>query len=151
VKDRVARAVSPHCRRLSVEDRELLLVAGVLVAMAGWLRVAVRITAWAWEGDGIWRASSTLTYPNAAAAVLVPLAVLAVARLVEVPRSMSLVVVAVVFLTGVGATLSRAAAAARSSPSPPSPQSISTAARAFLAWASLPTAATPWRSGECPA
>jgi hypothetical protein len=107
-------AVLLICRRLSVEDRELLLagvlVAGVLVAMAGWLGVAVRITAWAWEGDGIWRASSTLTYPNAAAAVLVPLAVLVVARLVEVPKSMLLVVVAVVLLTGVGATLSRAAA-----------------------------------------
>jgi hypothetical protein len=107
-------AVLVICRRLCVEDRELLLtgvlVAGVLVAMAGWLGVAVRITAWAWEGDGIWRASATLTYPNAAAAVLVPLALVVLARLIEMPRSMVLVAGAVVLLTGVGATPSQQSA-----------------------------------------
>ena len=106
-------AVLVVCRRLSVEDREFLLtgvlVAGVLVALAGWLGVAVRVTAWAWEGDGIWRASATLTYPNAAAAVLVPLALLVLARLIEMPRS-GAGAGATVLLTGVGATLSRAGA-----------------------------------------
>ena len=105
-------AVLVICRRLCVEDRDLLLtgvvVVGLFVALAGWLGVAARITAWAWEGDGIWRASATLTYPNATAAVLVPLALLVVARLTEMPKSLLVIAVAVMLLTGVGATLSRA-------------------------------------------
>ena len=102
------------CRRLTPEDREALLVGvtltGLLVALTGWLGVAGRVSAWAWEGDGIWRASSTLTYPNATAAVLVPLAVLVLARLIQAPRSLPLVLAATALLAGLGATMSRAGA-----------------------------------------
>jgi O-Antigen ligase len=107
-------AVVVVCRRLSLEDREVLLlgvnVIGLLVALAGWLGVAGRVGAWAWEGDGIWRASSTLSYPNATAAVLVPLAMLVLARLIEAPRSLLLVLTATGLLAGLGATMSRAGA-----------------------------------------
>src|SRR4029453_12571324 len=78
-------AVLLVCRRLGQEDREVLLLGvvavGLLVALAGGLGVAGRVGSLAWLGDGIWRASSTLTYPNAAAAVLVPVALVVLARL----------------------------------------------------------------------
>jgi O-Antigen ligase len=103
------------CRRLGAEDRQLLLTgvtaAGLVVALTGWLGVAWRIDSLAWLGDGIWRASATLTYPNAAAAVLVPLALVALARLDRSPPPL-LVVAATGLLGGLAATLSRAGAVA---------------------------------------
>jgi hypothetical protein len=57
-------AVLLCCRRLGQEDREVLLLGlvgiGLLVALTGWLGVAGRVGSWAWLGDGVWRASSTL-------------------------------------------------------------------------------------------
>jgi hypothetical protein len=109
-------AVLGVCRRLQPEDREVLLlgvvVVGLLVALTGWLGVAGRVGSWAWLGDGIWRASSTLTYPNAAAAVVVPVALVVLARLVDAPRSLPLALAATGLLAGAAATLSRAAALA---------------------------------------
>jgi hypothetical protein len=109
-------AVLLVCRRLEPEDREVLLLGvvavGLLVALAGWLGVGGRVESWAWLGDGIWRASSTLTYPNAAAAVLVPLALVVLARLVDAPGSLPLALAATGLLAGAAATLSRAAALA---------------------------------------
>jgi hypothetical protein len=109
-------AVLLVCRRLQPEDREVLLLGvvgvGLLVALAGWLGVAGRVGSWAWLGDGIWRASSTLTYPNAAAAVLVPVALVVLAQLVDAPSSLPLALAATGLLAGAAATLSRAAALA---------------------------------------
>jgi hypothetical protein len=103
-------------RRLGREDREVVLLGvvgiGLLVALAGWLGVAGRVGSWAWLGDGVWRASSTLTYPNAAAAVLVAVALLVLGWLVEAPRSLPLVLAATGLLAGLAATMSRAAALA---------------------------------------
>ena len=109
-------AVLVCCRRLGQEDREVLLLGlvgiGLLVALAGWLGVAGRVGSWAWLGDGVWRASSTLTYPNGAAAVLVPLALVVLARLVDTPGSLGLALAATALLVGLGATMSRAGALA---------------------------------------
>jgi hypothetical protein len=111
-----AVAVLVVCRRLGPADRELLLVGlvwiGLVVALAGWFGVAARVGSWAWEGQGIWRASSTLSYPNATAAVLAPVALLALARLVAAPRSVFLALAATGLLTGLAATASRAGALA---------------------------------------
>jgi hypothetical protein len=67
-------AVLVVCGRLGQDDRELLLAGvigiGLLVALTGWLGVAGRAGSWAFQAQGLWRASSTLTYPNATAAVL---------------------------------------------------------------------------------
>jgi hypothetical protein len=105
-------AVLLVCRRLGQEDREVLLLGvvgiGLLVALAGWLGVAGRVGSWAWLGDGVWRASSTLTYPNAAAAVLVPVALLVLARLVGAPGNLPLALAATGLLAGLAATMSRA-------------------------------------------
>ena len=104
------------CRRLGQEDREVLLLGlvgiGLLVALTGWLGVAGRVDSWAWLGDGVWRASSTLTYPNGAAAVLVPLALVVLARLVDTPGSLGLALAATGLLAGLGVTMSRAGALA---------------------------------------
>jgi hypothetical protein len=107
-----AVAVLLVCRRLGQEDREVLLLGvvgiGLVVALAGWLGVAGHLGAWVWQDPHVWRASSTLSYPNATAAVLVPVALLVLARLAEAPRSVPLVLAATGLLAGLGATASRA-------------------------------------------
>jgi O-Antigen ligase len=104
------------CRRLGQEEREVLLLGvagiGLAVALAGWLGVAGRAGSWAFQAQGLWRASSTLSYPNAAAAVLVPVSLLVLARRVELPRSVPLALTATGLLVGLAATLSRAGALA---------------------------------------
>ena len=101
-------------RRLSLGERDALAAAmvaiGLLTAATGWVGVSWRITPWALEDQGLWRAATTLTYANAAAGLLVPLALLAVARRVRpgVPAT----VAACLLLVGVGATLSRGGALA---------------------------------------
>ena len=109
-------AVLLVCRRLSQEDRDVLLVGvigiGLLVALAGWLGVADRVGSWAFQAQGLWRASSTLTYPNATAALLVPISLVVLGRLVATPRSVPLALAATGLLAGFAATLSRAGALA---------------------------------------
>ena len=105
-------AVLVVCRRLAQEDWEVLLAGvigiGLLVALAGWLGVADRVGLWAFQAQGLWRASSTLTYPNATAAVLAPISLVVLGRLVGTPRSVPLAVAAAGLLTGLAATMSRA-------------------------------------------
>ena len=109
-------AVLVVCRRLGQEDREVLLagviVSGVLVAVIGWLGVAGRVGSWAFQAQGLWRASSTLTYPNATAAVLVAISLVVLGRLIATPGSVPLALAAAGLLTGLAATMSRAGALA---------------------------------------
>jgi hypothetical protein len=109
-------AVVSVSRRLGAASREMLLggvlAVGVLAALTGWFGVALHMRPWGLPAQGLWRAASTLTYANATAALLVPLALVALARLTAVPRSGYLCLAATSLLTGAGATLSRAGAAA---------------------------------------
>jgi O-antigen ligase len=102
-------------RRLTGGQRDALaaavVVVGGLVAATGWVGVAWRVTPWALEDQGVWRAATTLTYANAAAGLLVPLALLAVARLAARPGVPANLAVWLL-LVGVGATLSRGGALA---------------------------------------
>jgi O-antigen ligase len=104
------------CRRLDEPGRRLVLTGllgvGVVVAVVGWMAVAWRLTPWAIPSAGLWRATSTLTYSNAAAAVLVPLAVTAAALLSTRVRSLPLALTLTLLLLGVAVTLSRAGALA---------------------------------------
>jgi hypothetical protein len=97
-------------RRLTGGQRDALaaavVVVGGLVAATGWVGVAWRVTPWALEDQGLWRAATTLTYANAAAGLLVPLALLAVARLAARPGVPANLAVWLL-LVGAGATLSR--------------------------------------------
>ncbi|GIH17964.1 O-antigen ligase family protein [Rugosimonospora africana] len=98
----------------------VLAGAGALVAVTVWLGVAWRLPRFAVPVDAqLWRGAGTLTYPNAAAALLVPLALLAVAAETAAvpgttaspgaaPRSPARVAIRYLLLVGVGATLSRA-------------------------------------------
>ena len=89
-------------------QRELLatVVAGVgaLVALTGWVAVVFRVPGWTTVAEGLFRAASTLTYPNAAAAVMAAGAVLS---LVLRPTLMTSVA-GFLLCTGIGATMSRA-------------------------------------------
>jgi O-antigen ligase/polysaccharide polymerase Wzy-like membrane protein len=109
-------AVLLVCRRLRREDRELLLAGvigiGLLVALIGWLGVAFQAGSWAFQAQGLWRASSTLTYPNATAAVLAPIGLVVLGRLAATPESLPLAVAAAGLLAGLAATMSRAGALA---------------------------------------
>jgi hypothetical protein len=100
------------CRRLPDASRETLLLGiiatALLVAATGWLGLAFRIAPWRWEAQGVWRASSTLTYPNATAVVLVMVSLLVLALMTERGRSLPLALAATGLLIGAGATLSRA-------------------------------------------
>ena len=66
------------CRNLDLPGRCVLLSGllgiGVIVALIGWMAVAWHLKPWAIPSAGLWRATSTLTYANAASAVLVPIA-----------------------------------------------------------------------------
>jgi hypothetical protein len=110
-----AAAVSV-CRRLDTATRETLLggafAVGTVVAATGWLGIALHERSWGLPSQGLWRAASTLTYANATAAFLVPLALVALSRLAAAPRSAYLSLAATSLLAGAGATLSRAGAAA---------------------------------------
>jgi hypothetical protein len=109
-------AVLLICRRLRGEDRELLLAGviglGLLVALTGWLGVAGRAGSWAFQAQGLWRAASTLTYPNATAAVLAPISLVVLGRLVARAGSVPLTMAATGLLAGLAATMSRAGALA---------------------------------------
>ncbi|MBV9410262.1 MAG: O-antigen ligase family protein [Acidimicrobiia bacterium] len=93
------------------QDRRALLSAllavGMAVAAGGWVGVTWRISPWAHVDQGLWRAASTLTYANAAAALLAPLALLAAARLVD-RDALPARATSFVLFVGIGATMSRA-------------------------------------------
>jgi O-antigen ligase len=89
-----------------------VLGIGAVVAAAGWLAVVERSEPWAIKSAGLWRAASTLTYSNAMAALLVPLALVGLALLSSRPRSVGLSLVVTVLLLGSAITLSRAGAVA---------------------------------------
>ena len=100
-------AVGLLCRQGGDEVVVGLLLVGCLVALSGWAGVAWRYEPWTLEGQGLWRAATTLTYANAGAGLLVPLALLAAGRLSSTPRSQSMAAVTCLLLAGAGATLSR--------------------------------------------
>jgi O-Antigen ligase len=109
-------AVLITVRRASSAEREVLvgavLAVGVLTALSGWTGVAWRVAPWGMADQGLWRAATTLTYANAAAGLLVPLALLGLARLAERPHAPLAAPATCMLLAGSGATLSRGGAVA---------------------------------------
>ncbi|TCO62601.1 O-antigen ligase family protein [Actinocrispum wychmicini] len=103
----VIGAVFVAQRNNAAQRAQLASVAvgvGALVAGSSWIAVVWRIPAWTTVADGLVRAASTLTYPNAAAALLASLALLAMTG----PQSPSRLGATCLLLVGLGATLSRA-------------------------------------------
>jgi O-antigen ligase len=89
-----------------------VLAAGVVVALSGWLGLAWRIEPLALPGSSGWRAATTITYANGAAAVLSCLGVVLVGRLAELPGSVATGLATTIVLVGLGITQSRAGALA---------------------------------------
>ena len=85
----------------------IVIAAGVVVAASGWVGVALHVTPLALPSAGLWRAASTLTYANAAAAFLVVAAFVALAAIPPQRRVLSLVVLWALLL-GLATTMSRA-------------------------------------------
>jgi hypothetical protein len=86
------------------------MLLGVVVAATGWIGVVWHREPWGLSNDGVWRAASSLTYANATAAVLVPLLLLSVGRLMCHQRDRWSAVATAAMLVGAVATLSRAGA-----------------------------------------
>jgi O-antigen ligase len=107
------------CATLSATAVELvldvLLLLGAGLGLLGWFGVAAHRSAFAIPGQGLWRGSSTLSYPNAAAALLAVLALLGIALRCgdtaavrpSAARLRQHGVLVTATLTGLGATMSR--------------------------------------------
>jgi hypothetical protein len=99
-------------RRLGPDGRAVLLrgllAVGGLVALAGWAGVVWHLSPLALTNDGVWRAASTLTYANATAAVLGPLALLLLGNMTALRPDPARAVLLTLLLVGTAATLSRA-------------------------------------------
>jgi O-antigen ligase len=103
-------------RRLSDSAARLLLDGlvglGAVLALIGWYGVLGHRAPLAIEGQGLYRAASTLSYPNAAGVLLALLALLGIALAVGQPsdrRWQSRGALLSVLLVGLAATLSRGA------------------------------------------
>lgn len=90
------------------DQRELLATVltgvGALIGFTGWAAVVFRLPSWSTVAEGLLRAGSTLTYPNAAAALMAATAVLS---LVLRPTVLT-AVMSFLLCAGIGATMSRA-------------------------------------------
>jgi len=96
-----------------------LVLLGAGAAATGWLGVVLRAQPWAHPDGGLWRAATTITYANGAAALLAAVAMLALSQIAVqlavrlTARSSTLLRIgAFVVLVGLGTTLSRAGIAA---------------------------------------
>jgi hypothetical protein len=89
----------------------VVVAVGLVVAASGWVGVALHRPPLALPSSGVWRAASTLTYANAAAALLVTAILVALAVLPASRRRLSTLVLTVLLL-GLGTTMSRAGALA---------------------------------------
>jgi O-antigen ligase len=88
-----------------------VLVVGGVVAMSGWVGVAFRWEPLAIPTAGLWRAATVITYANAAAIVLVMLALVGLGQLAA-GRNASRSVLLMLLLLGAAATFSRGGALA---------------------------------------
>jgi O-antigen ligase len=100
------------CRQLRGRARTdlvsgLIMICGLLAAL-GWVGVVGHYPPWGFESPGLWRASSTLTYPNATAALLAVVGLVCLAVRTRDPECRWLGVAATALATGLAATLSRA-------------------------------------------
>ncbi|MFN8035271.1 MAG: hypothetical protein U0V73_04995 [Acidimicrobiia bacterium] len=85
-----------------------LLLASVFVAGTGWYGVVARREPLGLVDGGLWRAASTLTYANATAAFLAPIALLALGRLSRDRTDRIAALAAFAGFVGIGASQSRA-------------------------------------------
>ena len=101
--------VAHTCRRLAHTSLTTgLLAICCAVAVVGWFGVVVHHPTWSFLSPGMWRASSTLTYPNATAAVLAMAALVCFSVRARDAGPRWSGYMGTVLVTGLAATLSRA-------------------------------------------
>jgi hypothetical protein len=98
-------SASTFAVRRQLTDATLAL--GTLIAASAWVGVAFHVRPFGHPDGGLWRAATTVTYANAAAAILGPLALWALAR-ATTRNEWTTRATGVLLLAGLGATLSRA-------------------------------------------
>jgi hypothetical protein len=98
-----AACLGPDRRQLA----DLLITLGVFLGITAWIGVAFHLQPLGRPESGVWRAATTVTYENASAAILAPLALWALARATVRDAVVGRLAI-VVLLTGLGATWSRA-------------------------------------------
>ncbi len=105
----VVMVVASTARQERVALLGAVTALGVFVSLSGIVGVAFHIYELAIPGQGLWRASTTLTYANASGSLLGPIALVTLGRSTsETGRSRVLWMSALVILfVGLGATLSR--------------------------------------------
>jgi O-Antigen ligase len=94
---------APSRRQLA----DLVLALGAFLAATAWIGVAFHLEPLGHPDGGLWRAATTVTYANAAAAILGPLALWGLAR-TTTSKEWSSRMVVVLLVCGLTATLSRA-------------------------------------------
>jgi hypothetical protein len=99
----VSASTFPVRRQLT----DATLALGALLAASAWVGVAFHVRPFGHPDGGLWRAATTVTYANAAAAILGPLALWALAQ-AATRHDWTSRATAVLLLAGLGATLSRA-------------------------------------------
>jgi hypothetical protein len=103
----VVAVVGASSSRLRVQMADVVIVLGGFLALTAWIGVAFRISPFGHPDGGLWRAATTVTYANAAAAVLAPIGLWSLARRTTsdgaARRAVSMLIA-----TGLIATLSRA-------------------------------------------
>ena len=104
-------------RRFDARQRSIVTdgvtAIGVAAALSGWVGVAGHLGPFAHVDQALWRAATSLTYANAAAGLLVPLALLCLARAAESASRRETVLRALALtalLIGLEATFSRGGA-----------------------------------------
>jgi hypothetical protein len=104
----LTRSESEAARRVLLNG---VFVVGAVVAMSGWVGVVFRWEPLAIPTAGLWRAATVITYANAAAIVLVMLALVGLGQLAA-GRNAGRSVLLMLLLLGAAATLSRGGALA---------------------------------------
>jgi hypothetical protein len=103
----VVVVVSSSSGKLRCQLADVIVALGGFLAVTAWIGVAFHLSPWGHADGGLWRAATTVTYANAAAAVLGPVCLWSIARRTTgdgAPRR----AVSLLIATGLIATLSRA-------------------------------------------
>jgi hypothetical protein len=103
----VVAVVGSSSGRLRCQLADVVIVLGAFLAVTAWVGVAFHMSPFGHPDGGLWRAATTVTYANAAAAVLGPLCLWSIARR-NTSDGVARRAVSVLVATGLIATLSRA-------------------------------------------
>ncbi len=103
----VVAVVGSSSGRLRCQLADVAIALGGFLALTAWIGVAFHVSSFGHPDGGLWRAATTVTYANAAAAVLGPIGLWCIARRTTCDGTARRAI-SVLVATGLIATLSRA-------------------------------------------